>query len=77
LIRTPKPGDVDYANQQSVTAPLNDNHLSVIEAQPMQYQSQADQPQYTVPPIEATPMINGGRDYVGNTPPGHGGSPAP
>jgi hypothetical protein len=39
LFRIPKPGDVDCANQQSVTAPLNENHLPAIEAQPMQYQS--------------------------------------
>ena len=77
LVRIPKPGDVDYANQQSVTAPLNENLAPAIEAKPMQYQSQADQPQNTVPPVEATAMISGGGDSVGNMPPGHGGSPAP
>lgn len=77
LVRVPKPGDVDYANQQSVTAALKENHVPTVEAKPMQFQSQADQPQNTVPPVEATSMINGGGDSVGNHPPGHGGSPAP
>ena len=77
LVRIPKPGDVDYANQQSVTAPLDENHVSAIETKPMEYQSQADQPPNTVPPVGATSMIDGGGDSVGNTPPGHGGSPAP
>jgi len=76
LVRTPKPGDVDYANQQSVTAPLDENHVPPVEAQRMQSQSQADQPQNIALPIEAVSMINEGGDSYGNTPPGHGGSPA-
>jgi hypothetical protein len=76
LVRMPKPGDVDYANQPSVTASLSENRVPAIEAKPMQYQSQAEQPQNAVPPAEATSMINGGGDSDGNAPPGHGGSPA-
>jgi hypothetical protein len=76
-VRTPKPGDVDYVNQQSVTAGLNENHVPAAEAQRMPYQSRVDQPQNIVLPIVATSMTNGGGDSDGNTPPGHGGSPAP
>lgn len=68
--RNPEFGDYDYAAQQSVTAPLNENQPSTTDAQRVQYQNQSDPPA-SDPPGQSASMMNGGGD-AGGGPPGHG-----
>jgi hypothetical protein len=70
----PKPGDSNYAEQQSVTAPLPKNRAPTIAAQGSPDQAQVGWPGGTGQPTQSAAMINGGGVAGGGgTPPGHGG----